>query len=185
MFVIIGLGNPGREYENNRHNVGFHVIDILAERNNICVNKISHKALMGEGRIGSQRVMLAKPQTFMNLSGLSVVDILRCYKLEPGHLILIYDDIDLEVGDIRIRAKGGAGTHNGMRSVIYHIGSEDFPRIRIGIGKPEDGTDLAQYVTSDFDEEDMTLIKQTIERAARAAECIVCEGIVNAMNKYN
>ncbi|MGI6113710.1 MAG: aminoacyl-tRNA hydrolase [Mahellales bacterium] len=185
MFVVVGLGNPGMRYENTRHNLGFHVIDTLAGRNGIAVNKIKHKALTGEGTIGGQRVMLVKPQTFMNLSGHSVVDILRWYRLEPSDLILIYDDIDLKVGDVRIRAKGSAGTHNGMRSVIYQIASEDFPRIRIGIGKPEYDIDLAQYVTSDFDKEDVPLIKKSIERAACAAECIICEGVVSAMNKYN
>lgn len=134
MYIIAGLGNPGKKYENTRHNMGFTAIDLLAEKFGIKVNKLRFKALTGEGRIAGQKVLLIKPQTYMNLSGESVRMALDYYKEPPENLIVIYDDIDIPTGSIRIRKKGSAGTHNGMRNILYQIQSEDFPRIRVGIG---------------------------------------------------
>lgn len=184
MFVIVGLGNPGKQYVGTRHNVGFDTIDYLAYRNNITVNKIKHKAVIGEGMIHNNKVMLVKPQTFMNLSGRSIREIINFYKLDTEKLIVIYDDIDLEVGKLRIRGKGSAGTHNGMRSTIYEIQSDQFPRVRIGIGKPQHG-DLADYVIGRFSQEEREIVNLTIKRAAEAIESAVKEGINMAMSRYN
>jgi len=185
MYIIIGLGNPGDKYKYTRHNVGFMVIDILAQKNSVSLNKIGYKALWGEMRTKSGNVILAKPQTFMNSSGESVYEIINYYKIPLEHLIVIYDDIDLPLGRIRIRKKGSAGTHNGMRSIIYMLKNEHFPRIRVGIGKPKEGTDLVKYVLSPFTEEEQPVIYKAMERAAEAAEIIVTDGIDTAMNKYN
>ncbi len=185
MTVIIGLGNPGNKYEFTRHNVGFRVIDVLCEKYNIKLNKLKHKALYGEGIIQGKRVMLAKPQTFMNSSGESVRDIVEWYKLPLDNIIVIYDDVDLPVGTVRIRPNGSAGTHNGMKSVIYQLQSDSFPRIRIGIGKAPEGWDLADYVLSKFTVEDFAPVKQSVERAAAAVPIILTDGVTAAMNLYN
>lgn len=185
MYVVVGLGNPGKQYENTRHNVGFNVIDILGRNNNIEINKIKHKALVGEGRIGSEKVLLVKPQTYMNLSGQSLLDIYKYYKVEPENIIVIYDDIDLDVGKIRIRKKGSAGTHNGMRSIIYNLQFDNFPRIRIGVSKPENNQDLASFVLSKFKKEEIEDLNDTLDKACLAIECIIKEDIDKSMNKYN
>lgn len=185
MFVIAGLGNPGGQYECTRHNVGFDVIDILAHVYGISVKKLKHRALVGEGFIGGQKVLLVKPQTYMNLSGDSLAEILSYYKLSPEELIVVYDDIDTDFGRIRIRKKGSAGTHNGMKSIISRLGFDDFPRIRIGVGRPFDGRDLASFVLSKFTKEEMKEIAETEKRAAEAAEAIISGGVEAAMNKYN
>ncbi|AEE95994.1 aminoacyl-tRNA hydrolase [Mahella australiensis] len=185
MYIIVGLGNPGDRYKYTRHNVGFMVIDILAQRNGIKLNKLDYKALWGEAWIGAEKVILAKPQTFMNASGESVYDIVRYFKPPLEHLIVIYDDIDLPLGRIRIRTKGSAGTHNGMRSIIYMLDSDAFPRIRVGIDRPGPGMDLVNYVLSGFDEQEQPIIYKAMERAADAAEAIVKDGIEIAMSKYN
>ena len=143
MFLIVGLGNPGRQYEHTRHNAGFDVMDALAEKYNISISESGHKALFGKGMIGGQKVILAKPQTFMNLSGESLRPIMDFYKLEPEDFIIIHDDIDLDVGRLRIRRKGSAGGHNGLKSIISHLGSMDFPRVKIGVGEKPKGYDLA------------------------------------------
>lgn len=184
MYIVVGLGNPGKRYDATRHNVGFDTIDLLAHRNNIKVNKLKHKALYGEGFWGREKVLLVKPQTFMNLSGESVRDIVEFYKIETKNLVVIYDDIDIEVGMLRIRHKGSAGTHNGMRSVIYQLQSDEFPRVRIGIGRPQFG-DLADFVTSRFSKEEIPSMRETIDKAALAVESIVKEGIDKAMNQFN
>lgn len=184
MHVIVGLGNPGKQYDATRHNVGFEAIDLLAKRNNIEVKRLKHKALCGEGFIGGKKVMLVKPQTFMNLSGQSLLDIVQFYKLDPKNLIVIYDDIDVAVGSLRIREKGSAGSHNGMKSIIYQLQTDQFPRIRIGIGKPQFG-DLADYVLGRFPKEEVKIILDAIERAALATEMMVTDGISLAMNRYN
>ena len=150
MYIIVGLGNPGDKYEKTRHNVGFNVIDLLAKEYSIDVSKIKHKALIGEGRVGTEKVILVKPMTYMNLSGESVADICNYYNIDLENLIVIYDDIDLDVGKIRIRKKGSGGTHNGMRSIIKCLGSNEFPRVRVGISKPKNGQDLADFVLSRF-----------------------------------
>lgn len=185
LMVIVGLGNPGNKYENTRHNVGFRTIDTLAEKYGIKVDRLKHKALAGEGNIKGVRVVLVKPQTFMNLSGESVRDITEWYKLAMDNLIVIYDDADLPAGTIRIRPNGSSGTHNGMKSVIYQLQSDGFPRIRIGIGKAPEGWDLADYVLSRYTGEDAGIIRQCIERAADAAAAIVTDGVAAAMNTYN
>ncbi len=184
MYIIVGLGNPGRKYEGTRHNVGFHTIDLLSRRLTIPVNKLKYKALVGEGHIGSERVVLVKPQTFMNLSGQSVMELVQFYKIDLKQLIVIYDDIDVKTGSLRIREKGSAGSHNGMRNIIYLLKQDEFPRIRIGVGKPENG-DLADYVLGRFSKEEVGLVSEAIERAALAVETIVCQDLQLAMNKYN
>ena len=135
MFVVIGLGNPGKDYTKTRHNVGFDAIDNLAKRNNIVLNKIKFKAVYGEGKIGNEKVLLVKPQTYMNNSGLSVVELMQFYKISTQNIIVIVDDIDIEFAAIRIKIKGSAGSHNGLKSIISHIQNDDFPRVKIGIGK--------------------------------------------------
>ena len=184
MYVIVGLGNPGKQYENTKHNVGFLAVDQLAEKHGITVNKLKFKALVGEGHISGQKVLLVKPQTFMNLSGNSVREIVNFYKIEPEELLVIYDDIDVEMGRIRIRKGGSAGTHNGMRSIIYDIREDGFPRIRIGIAGERHG-DLAGYVLGGFHGEDRELAVKGIETAVAAAEKILSDGIDRAMNEYN
>jgi len=184
MYIIAGLGNPGKRYENTRHNIGFIAIDYLAREYSIKVSKIKHKALVGEGIISGHKVLLVKPQTYMNLSGNSIREIMDYYKVEPKNLIVIYDDIDLAVGRIRIREKGSAGTHNGMRSIIYHLESEQFPRVRIGIGRSEH-IDLADFVTSGFVKHEIPVMEDAVIRASKAACCIFEEGIGKAMSQYN
>ncbi|WP_110942958.1 aminoacyl-tRNA hydrolase [Inediibacterium massiliense] len=184
MIVIVGLGNPGKQYEKTRHNVGFDTIDYLASEHNIFMNKVKYKAIVGEGNIYGQKVMLVKPQTYMNLSGRSIMEIVNFYKLNVKDLIVIYDDIDTEIGKLRIRQKGSAGTHNGMKSIIYEIQSDQFPRVRIGIGKPTYG-DLADFVLGKFSKEERVYIDETIQRASQGVEAFIKEGIDIAMNRYN
>ncbi|MCI5897775.1 MAG: aminoacyl-tRNA hydrolase [Anaerovoracaceae bacterium] len=184
MYIIAGLGNPGKQYENTKHNVGFQAVDLLAEKHNIKVNKIKFKALVGEGIISGQKVLLVKPQTFMNLSGNSIREVMAFYKLNPENLIVIYDDIDVEMGRIRIRRGGSAGTHNGMRSILYDLQEDQFPRIRIGIAGQRKG-DLADYVLGGFAGEAKELAEQGIRTAVSAAERILADGIDRAMNEYN
>ena len=185
LTVIAGLGNPGNEYENTRHNVGFAAIDARAEKIGIKVNRLKHKALIGEGVIRGEKVLLVKPQTFMNLSGESLREIVEWYKVPMGNIIVIYDDADLPVGALRIRPGGSSGTHNGMKSVIYQLQSDEFPRIRIGIGNAPEGWELADYVLGRFDAGEAGIIKRSVEMAAGAAVTIVESGIITAMNIYN
>lgn len=184
MYIIAGLGNPGKKYEQTRHNMGFMAVDFLAEKYDIKVNKIRFRALTGEGRIAGQKVLLLKPQTYMNLSGESVRLALEYYKVSPQELIVIYDDIDIQAGMIRIRKKGSAGTHNGMRNILYHIRTEDFPRIRVGIGSGRK-EDMINYVTGSVPKDEITLLKEAADKAACGAACIVEKGIEKAMNEYN
>ncbi|RCX18424.1 peptidyl-tRNA hydrolase [Anaerobacterium chartisolvens] len=185
LFIVVGLGNPGKKYDNTRHNVGFDTLDLLGARHCIKISKLKFKALIGEGSIDGQRVILAKPQTFMNLSGESVRDIADWYKVPLSDVIIIYDDIDLDTGKLRIRSKGSAGTHNGMRSILYHIQSENFPRIRIGIGRPPEGWDLADYVLSRFKEDERRAVNTSIDLAVEAVSSIISGGIETTMSKYN
>lgn len=185
MYIIIGLGNPGKQYENTRHNAGFDAVDKMAEKFNIKIDKIKHKALIGEGRIGNEKIILAKPQTYMNLSGESVLSLLNFYKIDKENLIIVYDDIDLDIGRLRIRKKGSAGSHNGMRSIIKCIGTQEFPRIRIGVSKPEPGRDLANFVLSKIPKEKKEDMDFGIEKAVKTVEAIIEGGIDLAMNKYN
>jgi PTH1 family peptidyl-tRNA hydrolase len=184
MYVIVGLGNPGKKYENTRHNLGFITIDKLAEENGINVSKLKFKALVGEGRLSSERVLLVKPQTYMNLSGESVREIMNFYKLEPENLIVIYDDFDIDVGTIRIRKFGSAGTHNGMKSIIYQLQSDRFPRIRIGTGSDHMGN-LIDFVTGGFTKEEVPLLESAVNNGVKACQCIISDGVDKAMNLYN
>jgi PTH1 family peptidyl-tRNA hydrolase len=186
MYIIVGLGNLGLQYQETRHNVGFRVIDHLAKELNIDVSKKKYKGLIGEGTIQREKIALVKPQTYMNLSGECIIEALNWYKVPLSNLIIIYDDCDLSLGDIRIREKGSAGTHNGMRSIISYLQQEDFPRVRIGIGKPENPDyELADYVTGKFLPEEKPIIDTSIKNAAEAVKMIVEEGISMAMNQYN
>lgn len=184
MYIIAGLGNPGKKYENTRHNMGFLAVDLLAEKYGIKVNKLRFKALTGEGRIAGQEVLIMKPQTYMNLSGESVRQALEYYKEDSQNLIVIYDDIDIPTGSVRIRKKGSAGTHNGMRSILYQIQTEDFPRIRVGIGSGKK-ENLIDYVTGGVSSSEKTLLEESLVKAAVGAACIVEKGIDKAMNEYN
>lgn len=184
MYIIVGLGNPGKKYENTRHNMGFIAVDLLAEKYGIKVDKIKFKALVGEGRIAGQKVLLVKPQTYMNLSGQSVMEVMNFYKEDIENLVVIYDDIDIPTGTIRLRKKGSAGTHNGMRNIVYLLQEDGFPRIRVGIGS-ESKVDLIHYVTSGVTKKEKDLLEDALTRAADAAACIVEKGIEKAMNEYN
>lgn len=185
MKIIAGLGNPGAKYAGTRHNVGFSVIDEFAERHNIKIETSKHKALIGKGVVAGERVILAMPQTFMNLSGESIRAIMDFYKCTPEDLIVVYDDIDLEAGRLRIRQKGSAGGHNGMKNIILHTGSQDFARVRVGVGKKPDNMDLADYVLSRFGRDDLPVIRQACSEACDALDVILSEGTVAAMNRFN
>ena len=186
MYIIVGLGNPGDKYEKTRHNVGFDVVDRLAEKYQIAVDTKKHRALIGKGVIEGQKVLLVKPQTYMNLSGESIRSLVEYYKIDPEEeLIVIYDDFDLEIGTIRIRKKGSAGSHNGMKSIIGQIQSKDFPRIRIGIGKSGGGAEWKDFVLGKTSKQDEKLIEDAVDRAADAVGCILEKGIDKAMNEYN
>lgn len=185
MYIVVGLGNPGDKLKHTRHNIGFMTIDYIADKNHISVSKIKHKALIGEGVIGQERVILVKPQTYMNSSGESLLDIVQWHKLELSRLIVIYDDVDLPVGKIRIRPEGSSGSHNGMKSIIYLLNNQSFPRIRIGIGKQPEYMDLADYVLSKFTVDEIPPMEDAVVKASMAVEEIIKSGINNAMNKYN
>lgn len=185
VYLIVGLGNPGKKYDATRHNVGFEVIDVLADRLSVKVSKIKFKALIGEGVYKGHKVILAKPQTFMNLSGESVHDMMRYYDILPANLIVIYDDFDTEIGKIRIRKSGSAGSHNGMKHIIYRLMEDHFPRIRIGIGRPGPGWVMADFVLSRFDKDQLPAVTEAVKNAADAALCMVESGVDLAMNRYN
>ena len=184
MYVIAGLGNPGRQYEKTRHNMGFLVADEFAAAHDIDVRRIKHKALVGEGRVAGEKVIVVKPQTYMNLSGESLREVVNYYDVPLENLIVIYDDMDLETGALRIRKKGSSGSHNGMKSVIYQLQSDEFPRIRIGIGSPS-ADDWKDYVTGQVTDKEAEILVDTIKAAAEALECIITDGIDIAMNRFN
>ncbi|MDS0525308.1 aminoacyl-tRNA hydrolase [Clostridium sp. SHJSY1] len=183
MFLIVGLGNPGREYENTRHNIGFDAIDVIAKRYNIEVSRIKFKGVYGEGFIGSEKVMLLKPTTYMNLSGESVREVMDFYKLSKEQVLVIYDDISLEVGRLRIREKGSAGGHNGIKSIISHLGTDVFSRIKIGVGQP-DGN-LVNHVLGNFSKEDRKYLDEVLSAVVSATDVIVHEDTKKAMNEFN
>ena len=186
MLAIIGLGNPGDKYDHTRHNAGFDVVTILSALWDIPLKKHKCKALIGEGAVHGQKVVLIKPQTFMNESGLSVAEALNWFKLTPREALIIVDDIDLPFGQVRVRAGGGPGTHNGMRSILQCTGSAEFPRIRVGMGAPPAGWDLADYVLGHFNTvQDRETAFSAYRTAADAAACWVTEGIDKAMNQFN
>lgn len=185
MYLIAGLGNPTREYEKTRHNVGFEAIDILADKAGTTVTEKKHKALYGKGYIGGQKVVLAKPQTYMNLSGESIREIADFYKIEPENIIILCDDINLSEGQLRIRLKGSAGGHNGLKNIISHLGTQEFPRIRIGVGEKPRGMDLADYVLGRFPKEQQAVMEEAYRDAAEAACMMIEDGADAAMNHYN
>lgn len=186
MFVIVGLGNPGKKYEDTRHNAGYMAIDAIAAKYGIPVKEKKHKALCGTGVIEGQKVLLIKPETYMNLSGESVADVLNFYKLDPEEdLLVIFDDISLAPGNIRIRKKGSAGGHNGMKSIIAHTGTQNFMRIKIGVGEKPSGWDLADYVLGHFSEEDQKKLATVMPDVIQAAVLIGQGDIDKAMNDYN
>ena len=185
MYCIVGLGNPGLKYENTRHNAGFLTIDYLANKFGIDVKKSKFKSLYGQGVISGQKVMLVKPQTYMNNSGEAVREIKNFYKFDIDKLIVIYDDIDIEFGTIRIRKKGSAGTHNGMKSIIYQIQDDKFPRIKIAVGKKPEYMDLANSVLSGFTEKEAEVIREEIKLAADSIETMIESSIDMSMNKFN
>lgn len=185
MYLIVGLGNPEPEYSKTRHNMGFDVINKVAEQYNIDLNKKGFKSIYGMGLIENEKVILCKPQTFMNLSGDAIVEIANYYKIIPEDIIVVYDDIDLLPGIVKIRKKGGPGTHNGMKSVIYRMQTSNFPRIRIGTGMPENKSDLINYVISKMSKEEYDLQIQGINIGKNAVVEILKNGIDIAMNKIN
>ena len=186
MFLIAGLGNPKREYDNTRHNIGFAMIDAMAEKYNISVRNIKNRAMTGQGIINGQKVLLAKPLTFMNLSGESIRPLADYYKISPdAELIVVSDDINLPIGQIRIRKKGSAGGHNGLKNIIAQLGSEEFQRIRIGVGGKPENYDLADYVLGHFTKEEKSLMEKTVSMAVEAAELMLMGDTDKAMNEYN
>ena len=186
MYIIVGLGNPGRQYENTRHNIGFDVIETLADRNYIAVLEKKHKAIIGKGFVEGQKCILAKPQTFMNLSGESVRQLLDYYKVdEESELIVISDDVSLDVGQIRIRKKGSAGGHNGLKNIIAHLGHDTFTRVKMGVGEKPQGYDLADYVLGHFTDQERKVMDEAAKRAADAIHTIIVKGADAAMNEFN
>ena len=186
MKIIAGLGNPGSEYAKTKHNVGFMFVDALAEKLNIADEwKLKQDALVAEGRIGTEKVLLVKPLTYMNESGRAIGPLLSWYKLAPSDLIVIHDDMDIPAGMIRIRRKGSAGGHYGMKSILYHVQDENFARMRIGIGRPLPGWTVVKHVLAPFSAEDAAKIQEAIAALLPAVACIVTDGIDLAMNRYN
>lgn len=186
MYIIAGLGNPTVQYEGTRHNVGFDVIDTIADKYNISMDIRKHRAFCGRGMIAGQKVVLAKPQTYMNLSGESVRSLVDYFKIdEEQELIIIYDDVSLDVGQLRIRKKGSAGGHNGIKNIIAHLGHQVFPRIKVGVGEKPKGYDLADYVLGRFGKEEKELMEDGYKKAAEAAEMLVRGEMEAAMNAFN
>jgi len=192
MKLIVGLGNPGRQYAYNRHNTGFHVIDTLAERHNVSIKKNAFKSIIGLSEISGDTVLLAKPKTFVNASGKAVAAMMDEFKVKPGDLIIVYDDLDMPLGRIRVRPNGSSGGHNGLKSIIASIGSSDFARVKIGIGRPDEGSgeraseeEIVEYVLSDFTRDEMMKMLVAFRNAAAAVETILAEGTEAAMNKFN
>ncbi len=183
-YLIAGLGNPGRTHLYNRHNLGFMVVDRLAARHNIETKRVQTKALIGTGHIAGRPVILAKPQTFMNLSGEAVGPLMNYYKIPMGNLLVIYDELDIPFGVIRLREKGGPGGHNGMRSIIQHVGS-DFARLRVGIGRPPGRMDPAAFVLQDFGRDDLPLVSEMLSTAVEAVESFIENGIDLTMSRFN
>lgn len=184
MFIFVGLGNPGKRYDGTRHNIGFDVLDLFAKKHGVKINKIKHKALMAEFRLHGEKVILVKPQTYMNLSGESLLSIVNYYKPDFDNVVVVYDDIDIDVGKVRIRKKGSAGSHNGMKSLIFSLQTDMFPRIRIGVGRPT-RMNLADYVLSRYRKEEIEPMEEAANRSVEALEAIVKNGLDQAMNTYN
>lgn len=185
MKMIIGLGNPGKQYETTRHNVGFHAIDLLAEQLNAPAPQTKFNGLFTTVHVGGKKVMLVKPLTFMNLSGECVRPLMDYYDVQDDEITVIYDDLDLAPGKLRLRAKGGAGGHNGMKSLIAHLGTDAFNRIRIGVGRPDGRMNIADYVLSSFSKEEEPLIQEAVERSASASRAWIEQPFLEVMNEYN
>ncbi len=185
MYLIAGLGNPEKDYSNTRHNMGFDVINKITNITGIKVLKSKFNALYGMGEINNKKVILIKPQTYMNLSGESIIQFKKFYKISNKNIIVIYDDIDLKLGDIRLKPKGSSGTHNGMKSVIENLKTEDFIRVRIGIGTPENKEDIINYVIGAIPKREKEILNKSVEKAAQSVIEILQNGIDIAMNKFN
>ncbi|SKA78767.1 peptidyl-tRNA hydrolase, PTH1 family [Clostridium sp. USBA 49] len=183
MHLIVGLGNPGDDYKNTRHNIGFDALDLIASKYNIKINRIKFKGIYGDGIIAGEKVILLKPSTYMNLSGESVIEALNFYKIPKENMIVIYDDISLPVGRMRIRPEGSAGGHNGIKNIIRHLSSESFPRIKVGIGEPKG--DLISYVLGHFSKEEREILDKIFSYVSDAVETIIKKGVTEAMNKFN
>lgn len=183
MYLIVGIGNPGENYRETRHNVGFDVIDTLSDKLKINLNKNKFKGLLGEGRYNNKKIFLLKPMTYVNLSGESVLEITNFYKIPFENIIVVYDDISLDTGRIRIRKKGSSGGHNGMKSIIKNLGSDKFPRVKVGIGSPKHG--LVPHVLGKFGKEDRILVDKAIKASSHALITLIDEGIEIAMTQYN
>lgn len=186
MYIIVGLGNPEKKYDGTRHNIGFSALTVLADTYGISMDIKKHKAVCGKGVIEGQKVLLAMPQTYMNLSGESVRELVDYYKIDPEEeLIVIYDDINLAPGKLRIRPKGSAGGHNGIKNIIAHLGTQIFPRIRVGVGEKPKGWDLADYVLGRFSKEEEPVIREALDKTTKACCEIITGDVTSAMNKYN
>lgn len=185
-WLLVCLGNPGDQYENTRHNVGFMVADELGERHNIPIQRLKFRALTNTITVGDEKVLLMKPVTYMNLSGEAVHEAAAFYKIPPEHVLVISDEVSLAPGKIRVRRSGSAGGHNGLKNIIAHLGTDQFPRIRLGVGqKPHPDYDMADWVLGKFQGEDKKAVDAAVKRAADAAECLIREGVDKAMNRYN
>ncbi|TQR18197.1 aminoacyl-tRNA hydrolase [Psychrobacillus vulpis] len=185
MKIIIGLGNPGKQYEATRHNIGFHVIDELAKRLNIPLTQSKFNGMYGISHIGTEKVMLLKPLTYMNLSGECIVPMMDYFDVEDEEIVVIYDDLDLQAGKLRLRQKGSAGGHNGIKSIIQHLGTQEFNRIRIGIDRPKNGMKVPDYVLSRFNEEEKTDIEHAVKKSADACEAWMSKSFLEVMNNFN
>jgi len=185
MRVIVGLGNPGRDYSRNRHNVGFRCVNHLARKHGISLGQRNCQAQHGTGRIEGIEVVLAKPRTFMNLSGRSAGLLLRRFRAAPADLVVIHDDLDLALGRIRIYSNGGSGGHKGIESIVAVLGSRDFLRVRVGIGRPQSEVDAVDYVLGDFSPSELAVVEETVARVGDAMSCLLKEGLAAAMNRYN
>jgi len=184
-YLVVGLGNPGREYRDSRHNIGFMLIDHLAKRFDLSFSRLESKALVTKGAYQDRRVILAKPQTYMNLSGQSIGSLVRFYKIELDNLMIVYDDVDLPMGSLRIRPAGGSGGHKGMQSIIERLSTDTVPRLRIGIGRPPGRMEAADYVLQDFTKNEAPLVMQMLDRAADAIQVYLSTGITMSMNQFN
>lgn len=185
MKIVVGLGNPEAKYDGTRHNVGFAILDKIAAEYKISVDTKKHQGLIGKGVIGGEKVVLVKPLTYMNLSGNCVREVADYYKVEPEDVLVIFDDISLPPGQIRIRPKGSAGGHNGIKSIIACLGSDHFPRIKCGVGDKPAGSDLVNWVLGHFSKEDMPALEDAMKRSVMACECILNDGVDQAMNRFN
>lgn len=185
MYFVVGLGNPGSKYDLTRHNIGFEVVERFAYDHQIKMDTKKHKAILGQGVVHGEKVIVLKPQTYMNLSGESIAEILSFYKEDYKSLIIVYDDTSLDTGVLRIRLKGSAGGHNGIKSIIQHLGTQEFVRIKVGIGEKPPGWDLANYALGKFSKEELKIMVEAVEKASKAVEKIIVEGASSAMNTFN